>query len=232
MLIDLLTVMCFLLLQNYRAEQWYITSDSVQFSSMSPLIPFLLQSVTQKKRGLSVQTFYNLSKEQLKVSGNINMDQQLGCGIRNPLDNQLSGSHCIKLSSFPIWHYCGISTSDHGHTIFSLLPDGLWPGLRYSFDSKTVKLKPAGDKWCTFQRLCCTLRECDVAVRLWDPRNIIMSSERVRHFKKNPSRFFIFKVEWTAAKRSYPDDKYYIVLFLVSITNHICVYEWQQLLLS
>ncbi len=87
---------------------------------MSFLIPFLLQSVTQKKRGLSVQTFYNLSKEQLKVSGNINMDQQLGCGIRNTLDNQLSGSHCIQLSSFPIWHYYGIRTSDHGHTIFFL----------------------------------------------------------------------------------------------------------------
>ncbi len=29
---------------------------------------------------------------------------------------------------------------------FSSLPDGLWPGLRYSFDSKTAKPKPAGDK--------------------------------------------------------------------------------------
>lgn len=88
--------------------------------------------------GLSVWTFYNLSKEQLKVSGNINMDLQLGCGIRNTLDNQLSGSHCIKLSSSPIWHYCGISTLDHGHTIFPLLPDGLWTGLQLQLkNSKT-----------------------------------------------------------------------------------------------
>lgn len=64
------------------------------------------------------QTFYNSSRVQLKVSGNINMDQRPGCGIRNTPDNRLSGSHCIKLSSLPIWHYCGISTSDHGHTIF------------------------------------------------------------------------------------------------------------------
>lgn len=66
----------------------------------------------------------------------------------NTRDNQQSGSHCIKLSSLPIWHYCGISTLDHGHTIFPLLPDGPWPELPFSFDSETVKLKPACDKWC------------------------------------------------------------------------------------
>ncbi len=120
-------------------------SDSAQ----CPLLSSILQSPTQERGGLSVSPLYNLSKKQLEVSGNINMDQQLGCGIRNTLDNQLSGSHCIKLSSFPI---CGISTLDHGHTIFPPLPDGLWPELPYSVDSKAVKPKLDCDKWCTFLR--------------------------------------------------------------------------------
>lgn len=152
-------------------------SNLVQCCLLSPPI---LQSV---KKGLSVKTFYNLSKEQLKVSGNINMVQQFGCGIRNSLDSQLSGSHCIKLSSFPIWLYCGISTLDHGHTISSLLLDGVWPRLHYSFDSKTVKLKPAMHIPATVLYIERVRWGC-----LWDARNIILGLKK-SHFLKISYQF-------------------------------------------
>lgn len=50
---------------------------------MSFLILPIPQSVTQKKSFVSVDIFFlrNLSKEQLKVSDNINIDQLLGSGI-------------------------------------------------------------------------------------------------------------------------------------------------------
>lgn len=148
--------MCLQLIHDHRAEH--------QFSAVSSLIRFLRQSVAQKKSVLSGRTSYNLSKEHFKVNGNINMDQ-LGSGYTR--DNRLPGSHWIKRSSVPICRYCGISTLDPLDPPPSPSRDArrpLWLWLRYSFDSKTLKMKPFGAKGCILWGLCCLLTECHVAV--------------------------------------------------------------------
>lgn len=104
-------------LENYTAEL-LSSSNTVQPKRMPYVFFSSFYNIERlkKKKGLSPKTFHTIRRSEFEVSGTVNIDQQIGRGIRNTLDNRLSGSHCIEteqLLALPwyqhfrswTWHY-------------------------------------------------------------------------------------------------------------------------------
>lgn len=168
----LLTVTCFFPSQNYTAKLRSNSPDSFRFSTMSRLIP--PPRCHQFVRLFITRVGYNLRSVATSIwtSG-----LAVAFAIRQITDCQghTALNWAASLSGLTVVSALQITDTPFFFPPRSLMSSGL--DKRYSSGSRESKTEASGDKWGAFQRLCWIVKECDVAVCLWDARNIIVCIE-------------------------------------------------------